>query len=686
MSQKNSAAPGRWRTNAQPVAYGPMLAVTEADTHTLTIMAGTQVLKTELLLNTALYFIHQDPSSILFVQPSQGAAEDFSKERFGPTVAVTPAVRGLVRTPRARDSENTITHKDYPGGSLDFVGANSPTDLASRPRRVILADEIDKYPPSAGAEGDPLKLAEERASTYLDVGRGKLVRACSPTVKGTSRIGREYEASDRRRCFVACPHCGHEQVLTWAHVKWQKALRDGTVTYDVEDGQEVREHRPATACLACLECGSLWDETERKAALRALEHEPDHGWRQTAGFVCCDETQEPAAWTERGRALCRRCGRPAAYAGHAGFNASKLYSIRHKLKTLVAEFLGAKGDPELMRKFVNTGLAEMWEPALGTTVDGSRLGERAEPYGPDDLPDAVRAVTGFADVQGDRLEIQLVGWGADEEAWPFLYEVIREDPAQPDAWKELDALLRRSFTTADGRTLRVAAFGIDTGGHHTAQVHSFCRTRGRRRVFACKGIAGNRPIWPTTAIRSKSNDKLWLVGVDTAKDAIYGRLGIAESGPGFIHFPTDDAFGESYFKMLTAERREVRKRAGQPYTVWVLPDGRRNEALDTMVGALAVRRSLPRAIEKGLEFAVAKPGDDGEPRVATDPYGRPKLAPPQPRRADPNGPRSVTILRDEPQGADLDGSYEPGRPRHAGHRPKRRPDWLGPGTRKSFWG
>jgi phage terminase large subunit GpA-like protein len=161
-----------------------MDAVTRADTHTVTIMAATQVLKTEFLINVCSYYIAQDPAAILFVQPTQGVAEDFSKERFAPTVEITPQLRDLVDPPRSRNSSNTITHKDFPGGSLDFVGANSPTDLASRPKRIILCDEIDKYPISAGSEGDPLKLAEERASTYRALGRAKFVRTCSPTIKG----------------------------------------------------------------------------------------------------------------------------------------------------------------------------------------------------------------------------------------------------------------------------------------------------------------------------------------------------------------------------------------------------------------------------------------------------------------------------------------------------------------------
>lgn len=360
----------------------------------------------------------------------------------------------------------------------------------------------------------------------------------------------------------------------------------------------------------------------------------------------------PAAWNEAGRSLCLHCDQPSNFEGHAGFHASKLYSIRHRLRTLVAEFLAAKGDPDLMRKFVNTGLAELWEPTIGTGLDGAAFADRGETYGPDDLPDAVKVVTGFCDVQGDRLEVQLVGWGSDEESWPFLFEVIPGDPAQPQPWREIDALISREFRTHSGRPLRVHAFGIDTGGHHDAQVHSFCRRRRARRVFPCKGVARNRPIWSTHAFRSQSNDKLWPIGVDAAKDAIYGRLGITTPGPGYIHFPADDAFGPSYFEQLTSERRETRKRAGQPYTVWVLPPGRRNEALDTFVGALAVRRSLPRRIQAGLEYAVTTPVAEREASAT---------APAQTRH-------------DEPP-----GDAEPGfrqRPRTSGGLPSRS-GWLG---------
>jgi phage terminase large subunit GpA-like protein len=600
VSAKNSASPGRWKTSAQPCAFGPMEAITSSDTHTVSIMAATQVLKTELLINVCGYYIAQDPSAILFVQPTQGVAADFSKERFAPTVEITPQLRELVDPPRSRNSENTITHKDFPGGSLDFVGANSPTDLASRPKRIILCDEIDKYPISAGTEGDPLKLAEERASTYRALGRAKFVRTCSPTIKGLSRIGREYSVSDQRKLFITCPHCGVDQMLSWANVRWDK--------------DEGGAHLPNTAAIVCgidgSGCGSVWSERDRVLALDALEHAPGRGWRQTAQFICCGEKQTPSQWDSKGRSLCNMCGERSMYNGHAGFQVSKLYSKRHRLSDVVQEFLDAGQDQEALKKWTNTALAELWEPKYSATFDPNSLLARAEPYDGDDLPEEVRVVTGFCDVQGDRLEIQFIAWGADEEAWPFQYTIIHQDPAQPQAWRELEALLRSKFYTKTGRMLRIAAFGIDLQGHHTANVLAFTRQRKGRRIFACRGVAGPKPIWPGRASRAKTGDVIYNLGVDTAKDAIYARLNIAQpepgqAKPGFIHFPVADNFGPEYFDQLNSERRVVRRRLGQSYIAWEQVRDR-NEALDTFVGALAMRKALPRVIERELEYSVSR--------------------------------------------------------------------------------
>jgi phage terminase large subunit GpA-like protein len=587
-----------------------MSAITEPDTYTFSIMAGTQIIKTELLICALGYYIDQDPAPILFVQPTQSAAAAFSKERVGPTIDCTPCLRDLIVPPKTRDSENTITHKKYPGGTLDFVGANSPTDLSSRPKRIIFCDEIDKYPPSAGSEGDPLKLAEERASTFKAIGRAKFIRCSSPTVEGFSRIGREYAASDQRKCFVACPHCGHEQLLEWRNVHWDKT--------------ETGVHLPDTAALHCNECGSIWEEKDRIKALDALEKHPSYGWRQTKEFTCCGMVQVPSAWDSGGRSICSICKSRSPYAGHAGFHLSKLYSKRHRLPEIVQEFIESKGNPELIRKFTNTALAEQWQPRFDQQLDSNRLMARAEVYGPDDLPEGVLVVTGFCDVQKDRLEVIFVGWGLEEECWVFQYTIINLHPAGPDAWKALDALRASQFRIrGSDRVVRVSALGVDMGGTYTAQVLSYCAARRGQRVFATQGQAGAKPLWSGRAGRTaKTREPFYPIGVDTAKDIIYGRLQLIdppEPGfrkPGFIHVCIGENLNQEFYEQLNSERKVSRLVRGQASSHWE-KIRERNEALDTLVGAFCVRKSLGLYLDRPLQFS-SKPDAPPAPPVQHD--------------------------------------------------------------------
>lgn len=592
VAKANSANPGRWQTARVPAAYGPYLAITEKDTHTVTVMAGTQVMKTEFLLNVAGFFIHSDPSSILFIQPTQGLAESFSKERFAPTRASTPILAALIPDAKSRDSGVTITHKEYPGGTLDFVGANSPVDLASRPKRIVLADEIDKYPASAGSEGDPLALGEERASTFWN---RKKVRACSPTNDETSRINREYLASDQRRCFVSCPHCGHDQTLRWS---------ESSVIWNT-DGKGNPE--PETATYHCEECGAGWSEAERVRALRDLVNKPDRGWRQTRRFMCCDEDQDPSVWSDSGRALCRVCATPMRYEGHAGFHLSKLYSTRHKLAELVAESISAKASPEHLRKFVNTALAETWKEKI-EVLDARALAARREAYGFLSAPAAVRLVVFGADTQDDRIEVTFLGYGDDEEVWVLRHEVILGDTSEKVVWDQLDKLIKEPAVTVDGRRLVAQAGCIDSQGHRGAMVHSFCRSKERRRVYAVKGIAndarGSKLIWPKTPSRTKnSGDKLYVVGVDTAKDALAASLSMlpdpsGEPTPRATHFPLEDLSAD-YFDQLTAEKAVTVYQHNSAFRRWVLKErDLRNEALDCFVYATAARLSLPMRLDR----------------------------------------------------------------------------------------
>lgn len=544
LSSEDSAEPGKWHTDRAEYLRGLMDAVSDANVHTVVTMKGAQVGYTAILGNALGYFAHQDPASVLMVQPTVEMSEAWSKERFAPMIRDTPALTKLFTDPTSRDSKNTLRMKQYPGGFVAIIGANAPAGLASRPIRVVLADEIDRWPVSAGTEGDPLKLAGKRQTTFWN---RKTLIGSTPTVKDASAIEREFKRSDMRKFHIPCVHCGDAQTLRWEQVKWDKAAGG--------------DHRPETATYQCEHCGVLWTDAERWEAIGKGE------WIATAPF-----------------------------RGIAGFHLSQLYSPWVKLGDVVQEFLDAQGSPELLKVWTNTVLGETWQEQA-ETVSSAGLKSRVEPYGPEDLPDLVHFATAGVDVQGDRLEVETVGWGLGDETWGIRYDVLPGDPAQPAVWEALDKLLLEKYWTIEGRLVRVRAACIDTGGHHAAQAIKFAKARINRAVYPIKGAAGARPIWPKRASKStKTQDNIWIVGVDTAKDAIYGRFKIIRtedhSGPkpGYCHLSED--YDEAWFEQATSEQVVTRYKEGRPYRVWVLPAGRRNEALDCRVYATAARMSL----------------------------------------------------------------------------------------------
>lgn len=580
LAPESGAIGGRWQTSRVEIARGPMMAVTEPGVRVITMMSCTQLLKSSLLENIFGFHAHLDPSPMLLVQPKDEAAEKFSIERIAPMVRATPVLRAIVGDGRTRISENKIKFKSFPGGFLALEGAGSPTNLAMRPIRISLADEIDKYEPNK--EGDPVALAEERLATFTS--RALAVRACSPTLEETSRIGQSYAQGDQRRAYVMCPHCQHEQVLDFfRHVHWTKT----------EDG----EHFPETAAVVCEECGVAWSEPNRLQAIG-----PGHlKWRQTKPFLCCGERQNPQdtklwRWDEQhqvGRAVCKQCGKDAVSNRHASFHASKLHSPWEDMATLADKWLKAKDDPELRQTFFNTQLGLPAKFLQVAEVSSDELLSRRESWA-DAVPDGVLVLAAGVDVQSaepGRFEIEVVGYGLGEESWSVAYEVIEGDLKKQEAWDRLDAYLLKTFQRTDGSKLRIAAACIDSGGHHTQAVYNFSKARLGRRVWAIKGAAergGQRqPVWPQSRITPKWRQKFRpvIIGVNAAKDSINRRLALAEPGPGYCHFPQGRDAG--YFTQLTSEKLIYEKRAGSRVAVWKLQKGRANEALDARVYAYA---------------------------------------------------------------------------------------------------
>jgi phage terminase large subunit GpA-like protein len=544
LSSESSAEPGRWRTDRACYMREVMDALNDPSIQRVVLMKASQIGATEALNNILGFYMARDPAPMLIIQPNVEMAETWSRDRLAPMLRDTPCLVGKVHDPKSRDSGNTIRQKVFPGGRLTIVGANAPSGLSARPIRIVLGDEIDRWPVSAGTEGDPLALAAKRQQTYW---HRKTFIASTPVLKITSVISREYEASDRRRYYVPCPHCDHEQTMKWKQVVWDKT--------ETGDGKHV--HHPESAYYVCEECGAIWSEVDRHNAIK------------------------------KGRWIAENPG-----GNVAGFHIPGFLSPWLTLEEIAREFLKAGGDPSLRQVWENTVLGEPFEEAA-EKIDGSNLIGRGESYGPQSVPAAVALVTAGVDVQSNRLELQVIGWGADEESWLLAHEVIHGDPTQPMVWEELDQMLLTPMRREDGRELRIRACCIDTGGHHGSQVHAFCRPRRNRRIFPTKGFAGVRDIWPRSA--SKTHDKrssVFLIGINAAKEALYGRLRISKPGPGYIHFPVGQGFDEEFFAQLTSEHVVTRKKDGRPYRKWLLPPGRRNEALDCYVLALSARLSI----------------------------------------------------------------------------------------------
>lgn len=526
LSAESSAEPGSWQTSRAEYQRGIMDAISDPSIETVVLMMGAQMGKSECLNNVVGYHIAQDPSPILVVQPTLDMAQTWSKDRLAPMLRDTPALQGLVKDPRSRDSGNTTLHKSFPGGHVTGCGANSPASLASRPIRIVLCDEVDRFPVSAGTEGDPVTLARKRSATFWN---RKIILVSTPTNKGASRIEQAYEESDKRLYYVPCHDCGHEQTLKWSQVK-----------FDAD--------RPETAGYACESCGAIWDDASRARAVRRGE------WRSTEKF-----------------------------AKTAGFCVSGLYSPWIPLEDAVRDFLAARKQPSTLRVWVNTYLAETWEED-GEGVDDYSLSERAEDWG-DIVPADGLILTAGVDVQDDRLEAEIVAWGKEEESWSIAYRTIHGDPSGPIVWRELDEFLYGVYEHEFGEEMVVRATCIDSGGHHTQAVYKYVSTREAKRVFAIKGVGGEgKPMVGKPSKNNIGKIKLFPVGVDTIKYELFSRFRITEPGPGYCHFP--EGRDPEYYKQLTAEKIATKYHKGFARREFV-KIRTRNEALDVRVYAKA---------------------------------------------------------------------------------------------------
>lgn len=581
-----SADPGQWVTDKTPYLREIMDVFNDPAVNRVVFQKCARIGGTEAGLNVVGYFIDHDPSPILIVQPTVDDAKDFSKEQLTPMIEETAPLRVKVAEAKSRDSANTIQAKVFAGGGLYLVGANSPRGFRRRTARIVILEEVDGYPVSARSksvtEGDQVKLAERRATTFQH--RRKVYINSTPTIKGLSRIEKEYEASDQRQFHVPCPCCGHEQPLAWRNLKWD-------------------EGKPETAAYACEGCGVLIPESEK------------------FGMVA------------KGRWVATNPGRTTV-----GFHINALYSPWVRWAELVEEWLAAQGDAEKMQVFVNTALGETWEDRGGGLDPEQMWANRREAY--TDVPAAAGLLTAGIDVQHDRLEIVVRAWGARWESWLMERKVVVGDPTGDEVWKLLDAYLLTAWPHESGAAVRIHTACIDCGDNYH-RVLQYAAPRFSRRVFATKGASD--PATPFLPKRPSRNNKyrcpIFLLGTNSAKGIVYDRLKIlgehAEaSAAGKYHF--NESADRDYFDQLTvekAERKYVNRRWARVFTC---PPHRRNEALDCEVMALAAAHlsgyteaQLPALAQQIAASHERKEAAKRQPKADTTPL--PGARPSQPK-------------------------------------------------------
>lgn len=529
---------GYWQNERTPYLVEIMDAVNDPGVNEIVVKKSAQVGGTEVGNNIIGYFIHIDPATILYVAENEGKANAWSVESFAPMLRDTPVLADIMGIARSRDSTNRIESKAFRGGHFALAWSTSPATLSSRPRRVIITDETDAFEPTK--EGDPVGLAEARTKTAGS--QRKIIHISTPRDEETSTIEPLYLESTRERFFVPCPECEEFQFLTWR---------------DEETGlRNVRweDDRPETAQYYCKACACAWNEDDKEWMLANGE------WLSTN----------------------------LEYSGNRrGFWINELYSPFSTWGDMAKAYIEAKNHPDKLKVFVNTRLAETWKND-GEKIDYADLKLKGEDYEAE-VPDGVLLLTAGVDVQDDRLECEIVGWGMDSENWSIDYRVFYGDPSQKEIWDDLKDYLTKDFTDAVGNIFKVKAACVDTGGHHTQDVYKFCKANAGRRIWAIKGAnTPGKPIWSKPTKNNSLRVNLYTIGTEAAKDSIFAGLKKTEHGPGYCHFPANDTYNENYFKMLCAEKKIAKFVSGKLKHFWVkVSANARNEALDCRVYATA---------------------------------------------------------------------------------------------------
>jgi len=557
LSKESNPEPGRWRT--EPYQKEIFDTFTNPAVREMVVMSASQMVKTELALNALMYYAEHDPSPCLYVAPNvTPMAESFSLERLAPMIRDTPVLNPLFANHRSRDSGNKILHKTFPGGFWALTGANSPAGLAMRPIRILILDEVDRFPESAGKEGNPIEIARGRTKRFPN---RKILLLSSPTVDD-GNINSYYNQTDQRVYELPCPFCGHHQELDWDRLKFNIRDKLKPVYYE------------------CIFCSKKIQEKHK------IEMVENGKWRVTN-----------------------------PNSNIPGFRLSELVSIRRTWNEIVDQFRRAylrtkSGNMEDIKVFFNTVLCRTFQDRK-LQPDYLHIFARREDFQRGIVPKGGLFLTCAVDTQRDRIETEIRAWGRNGVSWSIDYHIYYFDTGNLENYKILESNLLNNFWPVEGGQYKMPlrALAIDTGGSHTQVVYLWCRRQNPDIVKAFKGGPASQKsiIAAPSAVdidyrgqRIESGLYLWMINVSVLKNELYYRLQLNknEDGtypPGYIHFPQ---YKEEYFQQLVSES-QIEKKDGK--IVWEKHGS--NEALDLAVynRALSILLGMDYLTESGWD-------------------------------------------------------------------------------------
>lgn len=599
---ETSTAPGPYVSAVTPYARRPQDCLADPAIKKVVLCWGAQLTKSTVLENGIAYRICRTPSPIVIVLPKIDAAEGWAKERFMPMARSTPALGS-----RIRERESTMRYKAFAGGFLFAASAQSATELASRSSPFVMCDETDRYENIVG-EGNPVEIVAKRMGA-ADI--GLLALTSTPKDAETTVIWPYLEGGTLERYHVPCPHCGFRQALYWKGLRWD-AGKPETAYYvcGLGEPRDPGDESPPAGC------GAVIDESHKRAMLAGGE------WVAT----------NPEA-------------------SYPSFHLNGLYSpfAQSGWASLADEWERATGKSADLQVFINTRLAELWKETAEVIDKDSLLG-RLEDLDAAVVPDGVGVLTAGVDVQANRIEVYVWGWGAGLESWLIHHAILDGDPArEPDqagsVWERVDEELSRRFVHLTGDAtpfIPISAALIDSG-YCTSQVYRFVNRRRGRRLHASKGVGGSGvPVLGKPSLQLRARIPLYPVGVDGVKsDFLRSQLLERRPGPGYVHLPrwlTPDQC-----EQLVAEKRvRVVNRHKVTYEWRKKRDDMPNEALDCRVYARAALELLgPKVIarlkkesDRLLTLAMQQKAAATATRSTSTPETN---APPPPKRRKPSG-------------------------------------------------